>query len=165
MNDEIHSLQRREGPVPPPVWERVVSLDESLPDVCIHREMCFAKHVQAKGGMEWLLGGLVFLWVIYVTAWTAGVIWWWGRPGAGLMAAVTLPLILISAVVHRRRGHRGRCWIVRSLDPGEIMDGFAVLVSPFVWIERVLGWILWPLLQVGRLFGWLWRCLSRLGEL
>ncbi|GAA3132100.1 hypothetical protein [Streptosporangium carneum] len=166
MSDEIHPLSRREGPVPPPEpRRRVVPLDESLPDVCVSRKACFARHVQSEGGMAWLLGGLVFQWALYAVVWAVGVIWWWGPPGLALMSGVTLPLLLLSFVVYRRRGHRGRCWILRSLDPGEVAEALSVLLAPFAWIESLFVWVLWPFRWIGRLFVWIWTCLSALGDL
>ncbi|GAA5040716.1 hypothetical protein HNP84_007624 [Thermocatellispora tengchongensis] len=142
-------------------------LDDSLPDVCVARRACLARHVRSEGGMGKLLGGLVLQWVLYAVAWTAGVIWWWGPPGLVLMSAVTLVLLLTAAVVYGRQGHRGWCRLLRSLDPGEIAE--AVLLTPLAWIERLLVWILWPFRRIAhllvRLIVWIWRCLSALGNL
>ncbi|MDP9864325.1 MULTISPECIES: hypothetical protein [Streptosporangium] len=162
MSNEIHPLSRREGPVPPVERERrTVPFDASLPDVCVHRKTCFALYVQSEGGMGWLLSKLAFYWAFYGIVWT-GVIWWWVLPGLALMLAVTLPLLLASSVVYRRRGHRGWCWALHSLDLEEIIPD---VLTPFALIELFFMWILWPFRRLWHLFAWIWRLLSGLGDL
>ncbi|MEV4176808.1 hypothetical protein [Nonomuraea sp. NPDC049709] len=70
---------------------------------------------------------------------------------------------VFSFVVYRRRGHRGWCWLLRSMDPemiGEVLSG---LVNPFRWIELLLRWIWWPFRWILRLPAWIGRILSALG--
>ena len=156
MSDEIHPQSRRESPVPPAERpRRTVPLDASLPDVCVHQKTCFALYVQSDGGMGWRLAGLAFRWALYGIWWWAGVIWWWRLPGLVLMLAVTLPLLLVSSVMNRRRGHRGWCWSLRSLD---LEESIPDVLDPFVWI-------LWPFRRLWRLSVWVWGLLSVLGDL
>ncbi|WP_188192126.1 hypothetical protein [Nonomuraea sp. SYSU D8015] len=166
MSDDVHPLSRREGPGPSPEpGKPAVPLDASLPDVCREQAGCFALHVQSEGGMGWLLGGLAFQWAVYVIAWTAGVIWWLPMPGLALMLVMTLPPLLFSFVVYRRWGHRGWCWILRSLDPEMIGLVLSAVVNPFRWIELLFRWILWPFRWILRGLAWIGRILAGLGDL
>ncbi|MGV9773354.1 hypothetical protein [Streptosporangium sp. NPDC003464] len=112
--------------------------------------------------MGWLLSGLALFWAFYGILWTAGVIWWWGPPGLALMLAVTLLLLLVSSVVYRRRGHRGWCWALHSLNLGEIIPD---VLTPFALIELFFMWMLWPFRRLWRLFALIWSLLSGLGDL
>ncbi|NRQ38389.1 hypothetical protein HII36_42155 [Nonomuraea sp. NN258] len=163
MSEDIHPASRREGPAESAEPEKPeVPLDTSLPDVCRDQPLCFALHVQSEGGMSWLLGGLVFQWAVYLIAWTAGGIWWMGFPGLALMLGATVPPLVWAFAVYRRQGHRGWCWVLRSIDPDMIALVLSSLVNPFRWIELIVRGVVWPLRWLFRALLWIGRILSAL---
>ncbi|MFI6922319.1 hypothetical protein ACIBIZ_20435 [Nonomuraea spiralis] len=68
-------------------------------------------------------------------------------------------------VLHRRWGHRGRCWVLRSLDADTIAMVLALLLGPFRWLEPAFWVVVWPFRRVLRFFAWIGRLLSALGDL
>ncbi|MGW2218977.1 hypothetical protein ACWCSD_28670 [Nonomuraea sp. NPDC001684] len=169
MNDALHPLSRREGPSgtdePSEAERPVLPLDTSLPDVCVRLPACLARHVRSAGGRGRLLGGLAFSWGVYGLLWVAAGIWLPGPSALAVAAALTLPPVLVSLVLHRRWGHRGWCWVLRSLDPDAVMMAMALLLGPFRWLEPVFWAAVWPFRQILRLFAWIGRVLSALGDL
>ncbi|GGS66597.1 hypothetical protein ACFFV7_03265 [Nonomuraea spiralis] len=168
MNDDLHPLSRREGPTEadePSEPERpLIPLDASLPDVCASRPACLARHVRSEGGMSRLLRGLAVEWGLYGLVWAAGI-WLLGPYALAIATALTLPPVLVSLVLHRRWGHRGRCWVLRSLDPDTIVMVLARLLAPFRWLEPAFWVVVWPFRRVLRFFAWIGRLLSALGDL
>ncbi|MEV4395699.1 hypothetical protein [Nonomuraea sp. NPDC049607] len=169
MNDALHPLSRREGPseasVPPQPERPAIPLDTSLPDVCARRPACLARHVRSEGGMRRLLGDLAVQWGMYGLLWAAAGIWLMGPSALALAAGLAMPPTLVSFVLHRRWGHRGWCWVLRSLDPDEVALVLAWLLGPFRWLEPVFWVAVWPFRQVLRLFAWIGRVLSALSDL
>ncbi|GAA2851852.1 hypothetical protein GCM10010517_09500 [Streptosporangium fragile] len=164
MSDEIHPLSRREGPEPPPEPGKV-PLDTSLPDACRTREMCFALQVQSVGGMDWFIGGLLIQWVLAAALGGIGALFE-GPLLFVIVMGLVLSLVLFGFVAYRIDGHRGWCWILRSLYFLESVERFAQvlrrfsrwILRPFRPVLRFLGWILRP-------FVWLFKLLSRLSQL
>ncbi|MFI6451949.1 hypothetical protein ACIBF6_10370 [Streptosporangium amethystogenes] len=154
MSDDIHPLSRREGPVPPPEPGKrpEVPLDTSLPDACVHQRMCLALLVQAQGGKGKFLFHYAFFWGLTVLL---GVvlsiatlsIWWLSLLMPAGVLGLALLITVIAAVVYRIKGHRGWCWIARSMDLGEhsdvIMGALSflpdlILVWAFDTLQRLL---------------------------
>ncbi|WP_283135887.1 hypothetical protein [Rhizohabitans arisaemae] len=160
MSDAVPPRSRPEEPASRPEHPKHTVPDDSPPGVCVHRKGCLARYTRSKGGMGRLLGGLVFQWVMCAVVWTLGVIWWWGPPGFAVVSVVTLALVAALFAGYHRRGHRGWCRVLRSLDLGEVAE-----VVPLGWIARFFTWILGPFGRIGRLVAWVGRFLSSLRDL
>ncbi|WP_344865382.1 hypothetical protein [Planomonospora alba] len=161
MSDEIHPLSRREGPAPArsgePADRPRVPLDTSLPDVCTYEKRCFARHVRSEGGMGSLLWGLAFQWGAVAALGTAGFITL--GPLFALILTVPASLFLTGGLVaYRVQGHRGWCWVLRSLNLGETGSSAqdALMGFLFLVLDRLLRLVIWLL----RPFRRAWRAFA-----